>query len=232
MNMTFDEYADQYDSWFLKNRAVLASEVALLAHFLAHPGRAISVGCGSGLFEAMLRQDYGIDIKEGIEPAKGMREIAIKRGMHVRPGTAEDVDLDPHAFDTIIYNGTASYIGDLRRAFSNAFRALKPAGRLLVLDVPKESSYGLLYALGKEKGSWDHPCFIGATPENVYPVEFVKAAHWRTTPEKMALLRQAGFTEFKFAQTLTRHPAYSNETKEEPIEGYDRGDYVCICAIK
>ena len=42
----FDEYADKYDSWFLKNEAVLDSEVALLAHFLKNPGRALSVGCG------------------------------------------------------------------------------------------------------------------------------------------------------------------------------------------
>ncbi|MGD8338843.1 MAG: SAM-dependent methyltransferase, partial [Desulfobacterales bacterium] len=58
----FDEYADQYDIWFLKNKNVLDSEVALLAHFLDNPGRVISVGCGSGLFEKLLQQDYNIEI--------------------------------------------------------------------------------------------------------------------------------------------------------------------------
>jgi SAM-dependent methyltransferase len=230
--IAFDEYADQYDIWFLKNKNVLDSEVALLAHFLNNPGRIISVGCGSGLFEKLLKQDYNIDIKEGVEPADGMREIAIKRGMDVRPGTAEDVDLGTEQFDTVIFNGTPSYIGDLEKAFQNAFNAVKPGGQFLVLDVPKESSYGLLYNLGKEIGSWDHKYFQDAAPDNVYPVEFVLAANWRSTPEKVELLKKVGFTDFKFAQTLTRHPVYSNAEKEEPVEGYDRGDYVCICAIK
>ena len=231
-NPAFDEYADQYDIRFLKNKNVLDSEVALLAHFLEHPGRAISIGCGSGLFEKLLQRDYGIHIKEGVEPAEGMREIAVKRGMKVQAGTAEDVVLEPEAFDTIIFNGTPSYIRDLKKAFKNAIGALKPGGKLLVLDVPKESSYGLLYNLGKEIGSWDHPYFTDATPENVYPVEFVKAANWRSTPEKVALLQEVGFKKFEFAQTLTKHPAYSNREKENPVEGYDRGDYVCICATK
>ena len=161
-----------------------------------------------------------------------MREIAIKRGMDVRPGTAEDALLEPGAFDTIIFNGTASYIGDLRKAFASAFDALKEGGRLLVLDVPKESSYGLLYTLGKETGSWDHPCFRNAAPEKIYPLEFVQAAAWRSTPEKVTLLEEVGFGAFRFAQTLTKHPVYSNAEKEEPVEGYDRGDYVCICATK
>mgnify|MGYP002065274437 CR=1 FL=1 len=127
--------------------------MALLAHFLDNPGRVISVGCGSGLFEKLLKQDYNIDIKEGVEPADGMREIAIKRGMDVRPGAAEDVDLGSEEFDTVIFNGTSSYIDDLEKAFRNAFTALKPGGKFLVLDVPKESSYGLLYNLGKEIGA-------------------------------------------------------------------------------
>lgn len=228
----FDEFADKYDKWFLLNKNVLDSEVALLAYFLTNPGRAVSVGCGSGLFENLLQQDYGIHIKEGIEPAAGMREIAGRRGMHVRPGTAENMHLDAQSYDTIIFNGTAGYIDNLPKAFENAYSALKWGGQLLVLDVPKESSYGLLYSLGKEIGSWDHSYFIGATPENVYPVEFVRAARWRSTPEKVEMLKAVGFSDFKFAQTLTKHPVYSNREKEEPIEGYDRGDYVCICALK
>ena len=231
-NIPFDEFADLYDLWFLKNKNVLDSEVALLAFFLENPGRAISVGCGTGLFEALLAQNHNIKIREGIEPADGMRDIAIKRGMDVRPGTAEDVDLGKAQYDTIIYNGTSSYINDLEKAFQNAHRALKTGGKLLVLDVPKESSYGLLYNLGKEIGSWDHPYFKGAAPDSVYPVEFVVAANWRSTPEKVELLKKVGFAEFKFAQTLTKHPVYSDLEKEEPQEGYDRGDYVCICAKK
>ena len=53
-----------------------AFEVALLAYFLDQPDRALSVGCGTGLFENLLQQDYGIRVGEGLELAEGMAEIA------------------------------------------------------------------------------------------------------------------------------------------------------------
>lgn len=228
----FDKYANSYDEWFLKNQNVLASEAALLAHFLKEPGRALSVGCGSGLFEAILKDQFGIVISEGIEPAEGMAEIAASRGIKVKIGTAEAADFGKDEYDTVIFNGTPSYITDLKAAFEKAYRALKKGGKIVVLDVPKESSYALLYNLAKELGTWDHGYFAGAKPPNAYPIEFVQESNWRSTPEKVELLSQAGFRKFKYAQTLTRHPAYSDREIEEPIAGYDRGDYVAISAQK
>lgn len=228
----FDEYANKYDQWFLKNKNVLDSEAALLAYFLESPGRAISIGCGSGLFEKILKDNYGIIIEEGIEPAEGMAEIAEKRGMEVKIGTAEESDFGNDEYDTIIFNGTPSYIANLELAFQKAYRALKTGGKILVLDVPKESSYALLYNLAKEVGTWEHPYFTGIKPIDPYPIEFVSNANWRTTQEKIDLLEKAGFEDLKYAQTLTRHPVFTNNAKEEPVEGYDKGDYVAICAVK
>lgn len=228
----FDDFANEYDQWFLANRNVLASEVALLARCLPKPGHALSVGCGTGLFERLLEQDYGIRISHGIEPAEAMAEIARQRGMQVRIGTAENSDYGRAEFDTVIFNGTPSYIDQLDLAFAKAFTALKPGGRIVVLDVPKESSYALLYNLAKEVGSWDNHYFVGAKPPNAYPISFVQESRWRSTPEKISLLEQAGFSELEFAQTLTRHPVYSDDEFEEPSYGYDRGDYVAICGAK
>jgi ubiquinone/menaquinone biosynthesis C-methylase UbiE len=228
----FDEYAEKYDSWFLKNKAVLESEVALLAYFLRNPGRALSVGCGSGLFEMLLKRDYGIVIEEGIEPAVSMAEIARKRGLKVRIGTAEKSIYGDAEFDTIIFNGSLSYINDLRKALSESFRALKPGGHILVADVPKESSYALLYNLAKAVKTWYHPSLKGVTPEHPYPIEFVRKASWRTTTETIDLLKDFGFKDLEYAQTLTRHPVYSSMKKEKPVKGYDRGDYVAIRGLK
>lgn len=228
----FAQFANAYDEWFLKNENVLKSEVSLLAHFLEKPGRAISIGCGSGLFEAILKRDYNIIIKEGIEPAEGMAAIAKERGMDVRIGTAEGAEFGKEEYDTVIFNGTPSYINDLQKAFDKAYAALKPGGKIVVLDVPKESSYALLYNLAKEMKTWDHPYFAGAKPPNAYPIAFVQESNWRSTPEKVEMLNNSGFTNFTYAQTLTKHPAYSDMEVEEPVAGYDRGDYVAIQAQK
>ena len=230
---SFDQYAGMYDAWFLNNEHVLYSELKLVAHFLRkNAGNVLSVGCGSGLFEMLLEKEYGIVVKNGIEPSTGMAEIARKRGMNVAITTAEDAQFGIACYDTILFNGTPSYITDLQAAFDKAYAALKPNGRIVVIDVPKESSYALLYNLAKAVETWDHPLLKGVHPQDPYPIEFVKVANWRTTAEKVEMLEKAGFGEMQFAQTLTKHPIYSNNSTEEPREGFDCGDYVAISAIK
>ncbi len=232
MGKEFDEYAKKYDAWFLENRNVLMSEVRLVAYCLRDAGRVFSVGCGSGLFESILREDFGIDIREGLEPSEGMAEIARKRGMSVAISTAEEYDFGSEKYDTILLNGTPSYISDLKSVFEKAYAALRDGGRIVVIDVPKESSYGLLYNLAKAVGTWDHPLLKGCYPPNPYPIEFVDAANWRTTAEKIELLKAAGFERLESAQTLTRHPICSDAAEEEPRPGLDCGDYVAVCAYK
>ena len=232
MGKGFDQYASAYDAWFLDNRNVLYSEVNLVASTLKDAGRVLSVGCGSGLFEKILRDEYGITVTDGIEPSEGMAAIARKRGMNVTIATAEEADFGNGDYDTLLFNGTPSYIGDLAGVVRKAYAALPAGGRIILIDVPKESSYGLLYNLAKAVGTWDHPLLEGCYPPNPYPIEFVEVAAWRTTAEKVALLREAGFTDLEFAQTLTSHPLTSNDEEEQPSEGYGKGDYVAVTAYK
>lgn len=232
MNKGFDEYASAYDAWFLNNRNVLYSEANLVAHTLKGAGRILSVGCGSGLFEKILADEYGIVIRDGIEPSTGMADIARKRGLRVTITTAEQADFGCGDYDTLLFNGTPSYIDDLAGVVGKAYAALPQGGRIVLIDVPKESSYGVLYNLAKAVGSWDHPLLEGTYPPNPYPIELVGAANWRTTAEKIGLLEKAGFEDLTFAQTLTTHPLHSDRTVEQPCEGYDKGDYVAVTGYK
>lgn len=230
--IAFDVHAEKYDSWFLRNKNVLYSEVKLVAHCLKDAGRIYSVGCGSGLFEKILEQKFNIQIKEGLEPSKEMAEIAVKRGLKVDVCMAEEADYNGEQYDTILYNGCPSYITDLDLALANSYRALKPGGKIILIDVPKESGYGMMYNLAKAAGSWSHELLTNVYPANPYPIELVEQANWRTTQEKIETMKKAGFKDFSYHQTLVRHPIYSNNVIEEPINGYDQGDYVAVCAYK
>ena len=232
MGKGFDEYAATYDAWFLDNPNVLESEVRLVASTLRNAGRVLSVGCGSGLFEKIMRDEFGITVTDGVEHSPAMAEIARKRGMDVTEATAEEFDYPAGEYDTILFNGSPSYITDLDTVLSKVYAALKPGGRIVLVDVPKESTYGLMYNLAKALGTWDHPLLEGAYPPNPYPIEFVNVANWRTTAEKIALLEKNGFRNIESAQTLTTHPLYSDLAAEEPVPGHDRGDYVAVTAIK
>ena len=228
----FDKYAAEYDAWFLENPNVLESEARLVASTLKDAGRILSVGCGSGLFEKIMRDEFGIVITDGVEPSAPMAEIARKRGLTVTEATAEEFDYPEGKYDTILFNGCPSYITDLRTVIGKVYKALPKGGRIVLVDVPKESTYGILYNLAKAVGTWNHPLLEGTFPPNPYPIELVKVASWRTTAEKINLLTEAGFTNQAYAQTLTTHPLYSDLRSEDPVEGYDMGDYVAITAWK
>ena len=228
----FDEFAETYDAWFLENRAILESEVLLLRRFLHNPGDTLSVGCGTGLFELILREEHGINIRFGVEPSDDMRAVAAKRGIQVMSGSAEDLPYLDGNFDTTLLNGIPGYVADLETAFAEALRVLRPGGTIVVADVPAESSFGLLYQFAATKGSWDDPALQGLAPALPYPVELAAAACWRTTLEKAELLQRVGFKDLEYAQTLTVHARFANDAAEQPVEGFDRGDYVAIRARK
>ncbi|SPU24704.1 Uncharacterised protein [Bifidobacterium adolescentis] len=84
-----------------------------------------------------------------------MAAIARKRGMDVQIATAETADLPEESYDVIYFNGSSSYIPDLKVAYGNVLKALKKGGSLVLLDVPKESAYGLLYLLAGKLDTYD-----------------------------------------------------------------------------
>ncbi len=229
---SFDLFANAYDAWFLNNKALLYSEVKLVAHCLNNAGKVFSVGCGSGLFESILKKEFRIAVENGLEPSEGMAGIARERGMKVINGTAEATDYGTGLYDTILFNGTPSYITDLPKAFKQAHKALKPGGKMVIIDVPKEGSYALLYNLAMTLGTWNHPLLEGIKPRHPYPIELVKGANWRTTQEKVEVLKACHMKIEGFYQTLTPHPLYSGDEVEEPSDGFTKGDYVAIIARK
>lgn len=232
MKKGFDEYAAEYDSWFLANPNVLLSEVRLVAATLQGARKVLSVGCGSGLFEKILRDNFDIDVRDGVEPSESMAAIARKRGMNVEVAMGEEYDFPTGKYDLILFNGCPSYISDLGKVIGKVYDALPQGGRIVLIDVPKESTYGVLYNLAKALGTWEHPLLEGTFPPNPYPIELVKVANWRTTAEKVTALEKAGFSNLSYMQTLTTHPLYSDLKSEYPVEGHDKGDYVAITAYK
>ena len=227
----FDGYADQYDEWFMKNDKLFTSELRLFLKVLGdiEGKRLLSVGCGSGLFESYI----DCSNVEGIEPSVDMGKIAEKRGVNViKYGTIEDVNLPENTYDIIYFNGSSSYMEDLTPVYEKSLKALVDGGKLILLDVPKESAFGLMYLLGKSLGTYDHPYLEGTMPELPYPLALASSGVWHSTEEKIEVLKNLGIKDFDFYQTLVKNPLYTNEEPEEVSEGYKSGGYVAIIAKK
>ena len=223
----FDGYADKYDEWFMKNENLFTSELRLFEKVLGDitGKKLLSVGCGSGLFESYI-DSSNID---GIEPSEDMGRIAEKRGINViKYGLIEDVDLPDETYDIIYFNGSSSYMEDLKPIYEKSLRALKKNGKLILLDVPKESAFGFMYLLGKSLNTYDHEFLEGAMPELPYPLALASSGVWHTTEEKINVLKDLGIKNFSFYQTLVKNPLYTNEEPEEVSEGYKSGGYVAI----
>ena len=227
----FDGYADKYDEWFMKNENLFTSELLLFKKVLGDISgkKLLSVGCGSGLFESYI-DSSNID---GIEPSEDMGRIAEKRGVKViKYGLIEDVELEDESYDIIYFNGSSSYMENLTPVYEKCLRALKKNGRLILLDVPKESAFGFMYLLGKSLNTYDHEFLEGAMPELAYPLALASSGVWHTTEEKIGVLKNLGVKNFTYYQTLIKNPMYTNEEPEEVSEGYKSGGYVAIIAEK
>lgn len=231
----FDGYADKYDQWFLTNNRVFESELKLL-HACLNPlkkDKILSVGCGSGLFESALKREYDIIVEYGLEPSTDMSKIAEKRGVKVEIGDAETTLLKAEEYDVIYLNGCSTYIADLSSAYRNCYNALKKGGSLILLDVPVESAYGILYSFAKYVEGYDEKLFSRITPALPYPIELVKSGIFHSPIEKLSIVKdELKMKNIRFMQTLVAHPIYTNDSVEEPIEGYDKGGYVALIAEK
>ena len=227
----FDGYADKYDEWFMKNENLFTSELLLFKKVLGDISgkKLLSVGCGSGLFESYI-DSSNID---GIEPSEDMGRIAEKRGVKViKYGLIEDVELEDESYDIIYFNGSSSYMENLTPVYEKCLRALKKNGRLILLDVPKESAFGFMYLLGKSLNTYDHEFLEGAMPELPYPLALASSGVWHTTEEKIGVLKNLGVIKYTYYQPLRKNPMYTNEEPEEVSEGYKSGGYVAIIAEK
>lgn len=227
----FDGYADKYDEWFMVNDNLFTSELRLFKKVLGDISgkKLLSVGCGSGLFESYIDSSN----IEGIEPSEDMGRIAEKRGVNViKYGLIEDVDLPDEKYDIIYFNGSSSYMENLKPVYEKCLKGLKKDGKLILLDVPKESAFGFMYLLGKSLNTYDHEYLEGAMPALPYPLALAASGVWHSTEEKIGVLRDLGVKEFTFYQTLVKNPLYTNEEPEEVIEGYKSGGYVAIIAGK
>ncbi|MDD6374037.1 MAG: hypothetical protein PUF97_06155 [Bifidobacteriaceae bacterium] len=200
----------------------------------ADPGKIVSIGVGSGIFETLLDQRYGIRVAQSVEPSAALGARARAKGLDVVEATAQGFDYGAAPYDTIVYNGSSfGFIPDdeIVETFSRNKAALARGGRIVLTDVPAESALGIALRFiqeGSVPGRVAEEALAGTAFFNVS--EHSYKPYWHEIGWYVDVLRKAGFTQFGFWQTIPENPPYHNERIEDPTPGYKSGNYVAIVA--
>jgi demethylmenaquinone methyltransferase/2-methoxy-6-polyprenyl-1,4-benzoquinol methylase len=111
---------------------------ALLRAGLAPGMRMLDVAVGTGLVaKEALRILGDREAVVGIDPSAGMMAAAAADGIELVRGRAEALPFADHAFDFLALGYALRHLSDLQAVFREFRRVLRPAGRLLLLEITR-----------------------------------------------------------------------------------------------
>jgi ubiquinone/menaquinone biosynthesis C-methylase UbiE/DNA-binding transcriptional ArsR family regulator len=136
----FSEHATEWDSIRKLHAADAAVEDAIRVALADKPFRSLlDLGTGTGrmleLFGREIDRGLGLDLSlDMLLLARDRLERAGLKNCSVRQGDLYDLPLANDSFDVIILHQVLHFLDDGGRAIREAARALRPGGRLLVID--------------------------------------------------------------------------------------------------
>jgi len=204
----FEKHINRYEDWFVQNRYAYQSEIEAVRRHLPAQGRGLEIGVGSGLFA----QPFGIHY--GVEPSARMRKQALQRGVkNVADGVAEKLPFDDLFFDFALMVTTICFLDNVKQAFREAWRVIRPECKLIIGFVDKNSPVGKFYERHKS--------------ENV----FYRDAVFYSVDHVTRFMEQANFYGLEYTQTIFR---MLDEIKkpEEVKEGYGEGSFLVVSGVK
>ncbi len=203
----FNKYFDEYEQWFVENKAVYETEIEAVKKLLPKDQNGLEIGVGSGRFAVPL------GIKTGVEPSDKMADISRKQGINVVKGFAEELPFDDETFDYALIVVTICFVDDPIRTIKEAKRIIKKGGYLIIAIVDRDSFLGQIYESIKDEN------------------KFYRYATFFSTDDIIAMMKREGFNNIQTIQTLFK-PLDKIKEKDEIREGYGEGGFVVIKAQK
>ncbi len=203
----FDNFANEYDNWFVQNKYAFQSELNAIKKVLPVHGKGVEIGVGSGIFAEPL------GITEGIEPSRPMRDKAKQRNIEVVDAVAENLPYSDKSKDFALMITTICFVDDIYKSFKEVNRVLKNAGNLIIGFVDKNSPVGKIYLEHKDESI------------------FYKEATFYGTEELYEILINTGFEIVNTYQTVFGEIDKINKV-QDVLTGYGKGSFVVIQARK
>ncbi|MDQ0286560.1 SAM-dependent methyltransferase [Desulfofundulus luciae] len=154
MSQLFDDKAGTYDEWYLTPAGRFVDRLekeAVLAYLEPRPGMSVlDVGCGTGNYSLELARRglkvTGLDISPGMLAKARAKAQAEGLPVEFVQGDAVQLPFPDDSFDGVISVSAMEFVPDLGAALQEAYRVLKPRGRLVVGLIGRDSSWGRFYA--------------------------------------------------------------------------------------
>ncbi len=154
MKQLFDDKAGSYDSWYQTAAGRFVDRVekeAVLAYLEPRPGMSVlDIGCGTGNYSLELARRglrvTGLDISPGMLAKARAKAEAEGLPVEFVLGDAGQLPFRDNSFDGVISVSALEFLPDPGAALREAYRVLKPCGRLVVGVIGRDSSWGRFYA--------------------------------------------------------------------------------------
>lgn len=148
----------------------------------------IGSGAGADVFPAARRvgpqgRVIGLDmLEEMLARARATAQAHGYSNVEFRQGDAQAIPLEDDSVDVVMSNCVINLVQDKGQAFREAYRVLKPGGRLSISDIVTDRPFSP--SLRSDANSWS-ACVSGALPEAEY----------------LALIAQVGFDQITTARS-------------------------------
>ncbi|MGC9444336.1 MAG: class I SAM-dependent methyltransferase [Candidatus Methanospirareceae archaeon] len=203
----FEAHAVRYDTWFERYPHIYESELLAVRKYQDECSRGLEIGVGTGRFAVPLK------IPLGVEPSRGMGRLARQRGLEIVLGLAEALPFRDAQFDCALMVTVVCFLEALDTALQEAYRVLQPGGRLIIGLIDRDSALGQRYQQERQTNP------------------YYRLATFYSVGEVVLHLKAAGFSDFRFTQTIY-HPVDEIHEREPVRPGYGAGGFVVICARK